>query len=92
MSYNTELFALVVENVYFRYTSNPFKEESLEILENLLSTISLEEIHISWVEAWEADAGRGERRGAWRQYIQRNNAREYEELIQKLGEESKGRI
>ena len=47
----TEQFALVVENLYFRYASNPFEEESLENLENLRSTNSLKEIPISWVEA-----------------------------------------
>ena len=47
------------------------------------NTNSLEEIPISCVEAWETDA----RRGALRQYIQRDNAERYDELIQRLGEE-----
>ena len=44
---------------------------------------SIEVIPISWVEAWETDS----RRGALGEYIQRDNARQYEELSQGLGEE-----
>ena len=47
------------------------------------NTNSLEEIPISVVEAWETDT----RRGALRQYVQRDNAGRYVELIQRLGEE-----
>ena len=83
MSYNTEQLALAVENLHFRYVNNPFEEESLENLENLRNTNSLEEIPISWVEAWATNA----RRGALRQYIQRDNAGRYVKLIKILREE-----
>ena len=58
MSYNTEQLALVIPNLHFRYVKSPFGEESLENLENLQITDSIEEIPISWVEAWESDVKR----------------------------------
>ena len=72
----------MLENLHFRYASSPFEEESLKNLENLQSADNIEGIPISWVEAWETD----NRRGALGEYIQRNNAEQYEELSQELGE------
>ena len=84
---NTEHLALVLENLHFRYVSRPFEEESLKNLENVQSADNIEGIPISWVEAWETDI----RKGALGEYIQRNNAEQYEELSRVLGEERAGK-
>ena len=77
MDYTAEQIADMAESLYFRYAGEflgfLFKEKFFEILPNINT---LEGIPMSWIEAWEMDG----RRGFLGKWIERQNARRFEEL------------
>ena len=84
MSYTAERIARVADSLYFRYAAEFFgcivEDEKLQILRNV---DTLKGIPMSWIEAWEMDG----RRCYWVQWIERENAKTYKELVTTYGED-----
>ena len=82
MSYTPEQIAHVAESLYFRYAGEILgclsEEENLQFLRNINS---FEGLPLSWIEAWERDG----RRSYLGQWIGRESARRYKELVNAYG-------